>query len=419
MMGGRIAVVDAVRTPWSPRGGGLSGMSAASLGAVAVRELLLRAAVLPEVVDLVVVGSARSGTSGSLGAEVAFRAGMDAVAPSVSMGDVSGERAIAEACRAILVGDIDTAVAVGVETPSDLQIGFSAPLREAVMGTRRGETAGDKLRAWAGVKATDLRPTATAAELRDPITEQTLAAAAEAVALRFGLDRAAQDAYAVRSHARAFRRAREGAAEVVPVPAPAGAGVIVVERDEGPRAEVTAQSLARRAPLAKPGAALSVPATIATVTTGNLSTQADGAAAVLLTRPDLARSRGWTVLAEVDGARFATADPFGSPRLGGAVALGRLLEEKQERLEHIAVVEASEPAASFALALLASLPELDPNVLNRWGGSIALGRCSGGSGVRLLGTAIRRMHAAGVDKAVVIGSGAAGHGASLLVRRPS
>lgn len=391
-------------------------MSAAALGAVALRELLLRAAVLPEVVDLVVVGSARSGTSGSLGAEVVFRAGMDAVAPSVSMGDVSGERAIAEASRAILGGDIDTAVAVGVETPSDLQLGLSGPLREAVMGTRRGETAADKLRAWAGVKATDLRPTAS--ELRDPITEQTLAAAAESVALRFGLARDAQDAYAVRSHSRAHRRARGEAIEVVPVPAPAGAGVMVVENDEGPRSEAAAQSLVRRAPLAKGGTGHFVPPTIATVTTGNLAAQADGAAAVLLTRPELARSRGWPVLAEIDGARFATIDPFALPRLGGASALRRLLEEKGEAIADVAVVEASEPAAAFALALLATLPEIDPAVLNRWGGSIALGRCSGGSGVRLLGTAARRMAAAGTDKAVVIGSGAAGHGAALLLRAP-
>ena len=415
MMGGRVAVVEAARTPWSPRGGGLSGMSAAALGAVSVRELLLRAAVLPEVVDLVVVGSARSGTSGSLGAEVAFRAGVEAVAPSVSMGAVSGERAIAEACRAILVGDIDTAVAVGLETPSDRQVGLSAPLREAVMGTRRGETAGDKLRAWAGVRATDLRP--TTAELRDPISQQTLAAAAESVALRFALDRDAQDAYAIRSHTRAHRRSQDGAPEVVSVPAPAGAGVMVVERDEGPRPEATAQSLARRASVVRGEADFSVPEAIATVTHANLSTPADGAAAVLLTRPDLAASRGWPVLAEIDGARFAAANPFASPRLGGVSALRRLLDEKGESVSDFAVVEASEPAAAFVLALLASLPDLDPEAVNRWGGSIALGRCSGGSGVRLLGTAVRRMAAAGVEKSLVIGSGAAGHGAALLLRR--
>ncbi len=415
MMRGRIAVVQTVRTPWSPRGGGLSGMSAAALGAVVTRDLLLRAEVLPEVVDLVIVGSARSGTTGSLGAEVAFRAGMEAVAPSVSMGDVSGERAIAEACRAILGGDIDTAVAVGVETPSDLQVGLSAPLREAVMGTRRGETAADKLRAWAGVKATDLRP--TAAVLRDPITDQTLAAAAEAVALRFGIERTDQDAYAARSHARASRRMREGADDVTPVSAPAGAGVMVLERDEGPRAEITAQSLARRPSLAKGGAALSVPEAIATVTAGNLAGQADGAAAVLLTRPDLARSRGWTVLGEIDGARFASVDPFEAPRLGGAAALSRLLEEKGERIQDLQIVEASEPGAAFVLAMQASLPELDPESINRWGGSIALGRCSGGSGVRLLGTALRRMHAAGLASAAVVGSGAAGHGAAMMLRR--
>ncbi len=415
MMRGRIAVVQTVRTPWSPRGGGLSGMSAAALGAVAIRDLLLRASVLPDVVDLVVVGSARSGTSGSLGAEVAFRAGMEAVAPSVSMGDVSGERAVAEACRAILGGDVDTAVAVGVETPSDLQLGLSGPLREAVMGTRRGETAADKLRAWAGVKATDLRP--TAAVLRDPITDQSLAAAAEAVALRFGLERAEQDAYAARSHARAARRMREGADDVTPVPAPAGAGVMVLERDEGPRAEFTAQSLARRPVLAKAGAALSVPAAIATVTAGNLAAQADGAAAVLLTRPELARSRGWTVLGEIDGAQFAAVDPFEAPRLGGAAALKRLLDEKGERLAELQVVEASEPGAAFVLAMQAILPALQPEAINRWGGSIALGRCSGGSRVRLLGTAFRRLQAAGLETAAVVGSGAAGHGAALLLRR--
>ncbi len=415
MMGGRIAVVDTVRTPWSPRGGGLSGMSAASLGAVATRELLLRAGVLPSVIDLVVVGSARSGATGSLGAEVAFGAGMEAVAPSVSMGDVSGERAIAEASRAILCGDIDTAVAVGVETPSDLQVGLSAPLREAVMGTRRGETAGDKLRAWAGVRATDLRP--TAAVLRDPVSAQTLASAAETVALRFDIPRGAQDAYAVRSHARALRHTRTGAADVVPVPAPAGAGVMIVEHDEGPRTDVTAQGLGRRSPLAKDDAGMPIPASIATVTSGNLSTEADGAAAVLLTRPELARSRGWTTLGEIDGARFASSDPFARPRLGGVVAAKRLLEEKAERADALEVVEASEAAAAFVLAMESSLPGLDPEGVNRWGGAIALGRCSGGSGVRLLGTALRRMAAAGVQTGLVIGSGAAGHGAALLLRR--
>ncbi len=416
MMGGRISVVQTVRTPWCRRGGALSGMSAAALGSIATRELLLRADVLPGVIDLVVVGSARSGTTGSLGAEVAFGAGLSAVAPSVSMGDVSGERAIAEAARAILSGDVDTAVAVGVETPSDLQLGMSAPLREAVAGTKLAETAADKLRAWAGLKAGDLRP--TAAVLRDPLTSETLAAAAEAVAQRHGIGRDAQDRYAARSHDRAIERGREpGGRDVVPVPALAGAGVIVVESDEGPRARLTAHALARETPIARTDPTSRTPASIATVTAGNLAAEADGAAAVLLTRPELARSRGWSVLGEIDSARFAAVDPFERSRLGGVAAARRMLEDASVRMADVAVVEASEPGAAFVLAMLESMPELDPERVNAWGGSVALGRCSGGSGVRLLGTALRRMREQDAHLGLVASGAAAGHGAALLLRR--
>ena len=409
----RVVVVHAVRTPWRRRGGALSAIPAAELGAIALREVVLRAGLRPAAVEGVVVGSARS--SGALAAEVALRADMATPASSAAMGAASGERAIAEAAAAIRLGQAAVTVAVGVETPSEIVVGMSQPLREAVANTVLAERAIDKVRGWAGLKATDLRP--ASASPRDPVTGETVAVAAEALAQRLGLDRDAQDRFAIRSHNRAVEAARAGRGtdRVIGVPIPPDA--TLVERDDGPRAGLSLHALADEPPLCSSDAEARVPGSVGTVTASNLADPADGAAALLLADAEDAARRSWPVMGEIVDARFAVDDPFERPFLAGATALLDLLQAHHLEPSELAAVELVEPAAALVLGAIARLPGLDVQRVNRWGGNIAFGRPAGATGPRMVMTALDRLEDEGGQLAAVASGAEAGQGAALLLKR--
>ncbi len=411
----RVVVVEAVRTPWCRRGGALSAVPAAELGALALREVVLRAGLRPDVVDAVIVGSERSGTTGSLAAEVALRADMAAPAHSVSMGAATGERAVASAASAVMLGQAEVAVVVGVETPSEILLGISQPLREAVATTVLADRAIDKVRAWTGIKPSDLRPAAPA--LRDPVTGDTVAVAAEALAQRLGIARDAQDRYAIRSHTRACEAAAAGrfADRLIVVPTPPDA--VLVDRDDGPREGLTLHGLADAPPLSRHDPGARVVDAIATVTEANIAEPADGAAALLVADADRAAREDWRVLGEIVDVRFAVDDPFARPYLAGAEALLRLLAARGIAADELAVLEIEEPAAALALAAIERLPGVAMASVNRWGGNIALGRPAGASGLRLVMTALDRLGEEEGELAAVAGGSEAGQGAALLLRR--
>jgi acetyl-CoA acyltransferase len=409
----RVVVVQAVRTPWCRRGGALSAVAAAELGAIALREVVLRAGLRPEAVEGVVVGSARS--SGALAAEVALRADMATPASSAAMGAASGERAIAEAVAAIRLGPAAVTVAVGVETPSEIVVGMSQPLREAVANTVLAERAIDKMRGWAGLKAMDLRPASASA--RDPVTGESVEVAAEGLAQRLGLDRDAQDRYAIRSHSRAVeaQKAGHGSDRVIVVPTPPDA--TLVERDDGPRPGLTLHALAEEPPLCAADDEARVPASVGTVTASNVAEPADGAAALLLADADMAAREGWSVMGEIVDVRFAVDDPFERPFLAGATALLELLDARRLDPAELAAVEMVEPAAALVLGAVDRLAGLDVQRVNRWGGNIAFGRPAGANGPRLVMTALDRLEDEGGQLAAVASGAEAGQGAALLLKR--
>lgn len=415
MTGRRVVVIEAVRTPWCRRGGALSALPASELGAIALREVVLRAGLRPEVVDAVIVGSERSGSTGSLAADIALRADMAVPAHSVSMGAASGERAVAAAVSAVMLGHAQVTVVVGVETPSEIVVGMSQPLREAVATTVLADRAIDKVRAWAGIKAGDLRPAAAAS--RDPVTGETVAVAAEALAQRLGISRDAQDRFAVRSHTRACEAARagHGTDRLIVVPTPPEA--ILVERDDGPREGLTLHGLADAPPLCRSDPSARVMDAVGTVTEANIAEPADGAAALLVVDADRAAREDWRVLGEIVDVRFAVDDPFARPYLAGAEALLRLLAGHGLTAAELAVLEIDEPAAALALGAIERLAGVAMGRVNRWGGNIALGRPAGASGLRLVMTALDRLGDEGGELAAVAGGSEAGQGAALLLKR--
>lgn len=420
-----VFVCNAARTPWCRLGGALSAIPAATLGGHAARDVLLRVGGRPDDVDMLAVGSGQGAHGTALASEVAAVAGLETHAFRVSAGGISSEQALSAAKDAITLGRCDVAIVVGVETPSRRTVALSQPLREAVTSTKLADTAAEKLRAWAGLKAADLRPRATPTS--DPVTGESLASVAEGVALRFDIDRDAQDRLAQRSHQRAVDawQADRIRPRLVAIPRPVlrrvdednqVSAMEIVERDDGPLRTVSERSLASEPTLVSRTPGGRVPSSVATVTGGNLAHPSDGAAAILLATPDAARARGWTTLACLDDILFDREDPRTQPWMGGAAALSQLLERQQLGLDAIDVLEMTEASAATSLAVISRFPGLDPRVVNRWGGALAYGRCDGADGLRLLTHALDRLVLTGGGDAVVASSAQAGLGAAVLLR---
>lgn len=420
-----VFICNAARTPWCRVGGALSAIPAATLGGHAARDTLLRVGGRPGDIDMVVVGSGQGAHGTALASEVAAAAGLHAHAFRVSAGGVSSEQALSAAKDAIALGRCDAVIVVGVETPSRRTVALSQPLREAVASTKLADTAAEKLRAWTGLRAGDLKPLAT--PTADPVTGESLASVAEGVALRFDIDRDAQDRLAYRSHQRAARawQADHIRPRLVAMPRPVVrrvdehnqvSAVEIVERDDGPLRPLSERSLASEPTLVSRDPQGRVPTAVASVTAGNLAQPCDGAAAVLLATPDAARARGWTTLACLDDIQFGREDPQTRPWMGGAAALRRLMDGQGLELDAIEVLEMTEAAAATSLAVVASFPELDPRVVNRWGGALGYGRCDGADGLRMLTHALDRLIVEGGGVAAVASSAQAGLGAAVLLR---
>ena len=413
-MTGEVAVLAAVRTPWCLRGGAMASVPAADLGAVVAREVLLTAAIRPEQVQALVVGVAsQSQAAGDLARDIGLRSELQCPAHAVSMGWISGERALATAVDAIVSGRSELVAAVGVETPSDTAVKMTRGLREALTEVRRAKGTADAVRALASLRPADLA--LTFARPIDPATGDSPTAGAEILAKRYEIDRPEQDRYALRSHVRTVEWSRRrDLGWVVPVPVPGPLGVQIVQHDEGPEPELRMRDLEQLQPLPPIDPAFSVTQRLATVTAGNAAAEADGAAAVLLGDLETARENGWPIRAVVQSHRFATVDPYQDPLMGAAAAIEALVAEAELQPAAVPVLELHE---AFAVQVLATIRRvgLDPEAVNRWGGSIALGHPAGATGLRLAATAVERMRTDRAKQAVVAGSGLGGQGAAILL----
>jgi acetyl-CoA C-acetyltransferase len=355
-------IVAACRTPIGKMLGNLSTAAAPQLGAVVIREAMSRAGIAPEQVDEVVMGNVLSAGIGQAPArQAALDAGCSPTVAALTINKMcgSGLKAVMLADQSIRVGDTRVVAAGGMESMS------RAP--HLLMNTRLGWKFGHQ-----EVVDSMLHDGLWCAQ-----EQVVMGCLADATAGENQISREEQDAFAVASHRRAIDAIESGrmTAETVPVEIRKRAKTVSVTRDEGPRADVTLESLAALRPAFDRDG---------TATAGNASQISDGAAAVIVvdeaTAGDIKTNlKARIVATAVSGV--AAKDLFIAPVL----AMKQVLDRAGMSVADLDLIELNEAFASQALACLRPLG-LDHDKVNVNGGAIALGHPIGASGARVLTT---------------------------------
>ncbi|OZD59747.1 acetyl-CoA acetyltransferase [Rhodococcus sp. 06-1059B-a] len=389
----QTVLVAGARTPIGKLAGALASLSAADLGAHAIRGALEKAGVDAVSVDAVIMGNViQAGVGPNPARQAAAAASIPLTTPAITINNLclSGLQAIIDADRLIKSGDADIVVAGGMESMTN------APYlaRGARTGYRYGPAAlDDALDRDALICAFD---NISMGEATDRYVHST------------DLDRATQDAFAARSHELAAAATEDGrfGDEIVPVEIKSRRGSTTVSDDEGIRAGTTVESLGKLRPAFLEHG---------TITAGSASQLSDGAAAVVLMRRTTAEKLGLTWLAELGASAFV-AGPDTSLLHQPANAIAKALEKDGElKIDDLDLVEINEAFAGVALASVGQLG-LDADKVNIHGGAIALGHPVGMSGARLalsLALALKR-RGGGVGAAALCGGG--GQGNALVLR---
>ncbi|HET6998489.1 MAG TPA: thiolase family protein [Solirubrobacterales bacterium] len=367
-------VLDAIRTPMGSYRGALSGVRPDDLAAHTIAAVVERSGVDPaRIVDVYFGAANQSGEDNrDVARMAALLAGLPQSVPGATVNRLcaSGLEAINAAARAVKAGEGDFYLAGGVESMSRAPWVIEKPERALPRGP---QTMHDTTLGWRMIN-----PRMAALG----VSTESMGETGENVAERYGISREDQDAFALRSHQRAVAAAEAGklAEEIAPIEAPKGRETILVEADEGPRADASLQKLAKLRPVFREGG---------TVTAGNASTLNDGAACLLIGTEEGASQVGVEPLARVVATGVAGVDPA-YMGIGPVAAIPRALANAGLTLDQIDLVELNE---AFASQVLASARELgiEEERLNVNGGAIALGHPLGCSGARLTGTLVREL----------------------------
>ncbi len=387
-------ILSGCRTPIGTFGGAFKDVSAVQLATVAVREAVARAGVRPEQVDEVVLGCIlQAGLGMNPARQAAIHAGLPESVPAVTVNKVcgSGLKAVMLAAQAVKCGDAEVVVAGGAESMS--RAPFLLP------GVRWGERLGHG----------QVLDHMIHEGLTDAFHDIHMGVTAENLVERYGISRAEQDAFAAASQERATAAIQEGRfrEEIVPVTIPGRKGAAtVVDTDEHPRPGTTAESLGKLKAAFKEGGS---------VTAGNASGLNDGAAALVVTSAERARSLGTAPLGRIVSYASAAVDPR-VMGIGPVPAVRKALEKSGLAADGIDLFELNEAFAAQSLAVLREL-KLDPARVNVNGGAIALGHPIGASGARILVTLLHALKARGLRYGLAALCIGGGQGVALVVER--
>ncbi len=396
---GQPVIVDAVRTPIGRHGGALASVRPDDLAAVPIRALLERTAMDPALVEDVILGCANgAGEDNRNVARMALLlAGLPVEVPGQTVNRLcgSGLQALASAAQAIRAGEGECFIAGGVESMT------RAPyvmLKSGEPWNRATPAVADSTVGWRFVNP----------EFPADWTI-SLGETAERVADRHGISRHDQDRFAAESQRRAACAQKEGAFddELVPVTVRQGKTTSLVEQDEHPRPEVTAESLGKLKPAFKQDG---------TVTAGSSSGINDGAAALLVMDADLAATRGYHPLARVVASAVVGVAPD-VMGIGPVPAVRKVLRRAGLSVGDIDLIELNEAFAAQALACIREL-QLDEAKVNVHGGAIALGHPLGASGARIVTTLVHAMKRRGARYGLAAMCIGVGQGIAMIVERP-
>jgi len=389
----KTVILGTARTPFGKMGGALSSLDATDLGGHAIENALERADVAPDQVQHVVFGQVLQAGQGQVPSRQAqIKGGIPKEVSSETVNKVcaSGLRSAGMVDQSVRAGDLDVAVAGGMESMS------SAPylLPKARFGYRMGDAKMLDAMVHDG--------------LTNPFTGKQMFAEATEVGDELEITRPAMDKFALRSHALAVEATDEGRLpeEIAPVGVRSKKGETVVEVDEAPRRESSLESLARLPGLTGPEGSH---------TAGNAPGVNDGAGALVLSSDEWAKANGKAVLATIV-AQAAVADDFPYLARTPANATKAALEKAGLTIDDIDLFEINEAFASVAINSLRML-EVDESKVNVNGGAIALGHPIGASGARILGSLVHelRRRGGGLGVAAICSGGGQGDAVILEV----
>ncbi len=394
-------ICSGLRTPIGRYAGSLSSVRTDDLAAIPLRELMARhPSVNWAAVDDVILGCAnQAGEDNRNVARMALLlAGLPKEIPASTINRLcgSGMDAVGIAARAIKSGEAQLAIAGGVESMS--RAPFVMPKADSAFS--RTNAVYDTTIGWRFV---------------NPLMKQlygtdSMPETAENVATAYGVSRADQDAFALRSQAKASAAQKNGrlAREIVSVTIPVKKGEpVVVDRDEHPR-ETSLEALAKLKGVVKPDG---------TVTPGNASGVNDGACALILASEAAAKKHGLTPLARVIAIATAGCEPR-IMGIGPVPATQKLLARTGIKLDQVDVIELNEAFAAQGLAVLRELGIKDDDArVNPNGGAIALGHPLGMSGARLVTTAMHELQERKLRYALTTMCIGVGQGISMLIER--
>jgi acetyl-CoA C-acetyltransferase len=372
-MSRRAAIVSPLRTAVGTFGGALKSVPVEELAATTLRSLLTRTRIDPARIDDVVMAQGYpSGEAPCIGRWAALQAGLPIEVPGMQLDRRcgSGLQAVATAAMMVQSGAADVVIAGGVESMSNVEY-YTTDMR---WGSRAGSVKfHDRLERG--------RERSQPVERFGPISG--MIETAENLAKEYQITRDAADAYAVRSHQRAAAAWSAGkfADEVIAIDVPQRKGdPVLVDRDEGVRADTTVATLAKLKPVMKDG----------TVTAGNASQQNDAGAACLVVAEEKLRELGLEPMGYLVGWAAAGCHPA-TMGIGPVPAVKRLFERTGLSFEDIDLVELNEAFACQVLAVVKGWGWNDPDKLNVNGSGISLGHPIGATGVRILATLLHEM----------------------------
>jgi acetyl-CoA C-acetyltransferase len=393
-------IVSAARTPIGRFLGGLASFSAPELGAIAIRAALARANVSPSDIGNVIMGNVlQAGVGQAPARQAALKAGLPGTVSALTVNKVcgSGLEAVMLAAASIKAGDEEAVVAGGQESMSN------APY--LVYGYRGGVKFGDQKLVDALIKD----------GLWCSFCDVHMGGHADYTARKANVTRQEQDLFSALSHSKAIAAIEAGKfkAEIAPVEVTSKKGTTVIDTDEGPRKDTTAETLAKL----RPAFGGKDRTEELSVTAGNSSTLNDGAAALVVVSEQFAKDHGLNIMARITGYATGGGEPedlFFAP----IIAVQKLMKKTGAKIGDYDLIEANEAFASQSIADARGLA-WDGERVNVHGGAIALGHPIGASGARILTTLLYALQDRGKRTGLATLCLGGGNAVALSVERPS
>eukprot|EP00010_Vexillifera_abyssalis_P000411 CAMPEP_0201552938 /NCGR_PEP_ID=MMETSP0173_2-20130828/19349_1 /ASSEMBLY_ACC=CAM_ASM_000268 /TAXON_ID=218659 /ORGANISM="Vexillifera sp., Strain DIVA3 564/2" /LENGTH=484 /DNA_ID=CAMNT_0047963527 /DNA_START=125 /DNA_END=1579 /DNA_ORIENTATION=- len=424
-----VVLVEGVRTPYATSGTVYKDLMGYDLGRMALEGLIERSAADYSAIDYVVMGTViQEAKTPNIARECMLGAGFPDTIPShtVTMACISSNRAATTGMELIRSNQAGAVVVGGVETMSDVPIRVSRKLRKRLIGMQKVSKKGPLAIAkhmLSGLSTKELFGLELPA-IAEFSTNEIMGHSADRLAAKFGVSRAAQDEFAVRSHLSAAKATEQNKLwDVLSVtPAPK---FDVISQDNGIRGDMSLEKISKLKPaFIKPHG---------TITAASSSFLTDGASAALISSAEHAKKQGWKPKAYLRDYIWTAQDPKEELLLGPAYSIARLLHRNNLTLDDFDVIEMHEAFAGQVLANLEALNsdrfctqsigvpskvgEINMDKLNVLGGSLSLGHPFAATGVRLISTAANRLVQEDGQLALIAACAAGGLGHGMIVER--